>query len=106
VGRGYSDLFRCERRAATTTVYWRWDPIGVADSFPTTEYEDDRYTIRVLDSLRQRCDAKLLAEVLREIEREEIGLGGTKTGTELGQALLNWYAESRRCWTAVRHHQT
>jgi hypothetical protein len=33
-------------------LYWKWDPIGVNDSFPYTADEYDRYGPQVLSALR------------------------------------------------------
>jgi hypothetical protein len=80
-------------------LFWRWDPIGVADAFPATWDEYDRYTPRIVAVLRAGCDADAVAAELAEIEHGPIGLSrDAPTRAEAAQAIAGWYRLALDAW--------
>ncbi len=86
-------------RELRQVLYWRWDPIGVADSFPVTEFEYDAYLGGVLGLLKRDAGAEEIATYLHSVERERITLQ-TSEGTRMAVAtlLVDWYPESLARW--------
>lgn len=79
-------------------LFWRWDPIGVADEFPLTAAEYDSYVEPLATLLRDGASAALLARHLGEIERDEMGFEGRSDPLDVAELLLRWYAESLDLW--------
>jgi hypothetical protein len=84
-------------------LLWRWDPIGVADSFPNTADEYDGYAPAVADLLRRGATDTEVAEHLETVERDSLGLAGSSPDrlAYLGELLTGWFAESVTSW--ARH---
>lgn len=84
-------------------LYWRWDPIGVAEHFPITEGEYDAYAPALLSLLRKGADAQAIAEHLLNIEREQMGLDspmydGVSRVPRVAELILEWRDESIALW--------
>jgi hypothetical protein len=83
-------------------LLWRWDPIGVADYFPSTADEYDGYTPQVVQVLRNGGDADAIAAHLREVERQS--MDGPLTSPErlnsLGSLIREWYRNSQDSWAS------
>jgi hypothetical protein len=83
-------------------LFWRWDPIQVADAFPYTEGEYDDYTVTVLKALRSGEDVRA---VLLSIEREWMG-GQMSTDEHLDHVaglLVDWFGSSTAGWLEFRY---
>jgi hypothetical protein len=57
-------------------LYWRWDPIGIADAFPLSAGEYDTYAFEICEALRASGGRETVVRVLGEIQRERMGLSG------------------------------
>lgn len=72
-----------------------WDPIGV-DGIPEAADEYDRYAGEVGEMLRQGVDAPSVAEHLRRVREEYIGLGPDddylQRERRIAEQLVEWYA--------------
>jgi hypothetical protein len=81
-------------------LFWRWDPIGIADDFPNTADEYDSYPPGVVALLRLGADANLLATHLEFLERETIGLPpqDPERRTRAAELLVEWFACSVDLW--------
>jgi hypothetical protein len=79
-------------------LFWRWDPIGVADAFPATWDEYDAYAPRVVAVLRGGGDADAVAAELDAIARDVIGLPAPEAARRGAEAIVAWYAESTAEW--------
>lgn len=55
-------------------LYWRWDPIGVSESFPHTINEYDGYAGAVCMLLREEGGAGAVAEHLARAQTERMDL--------------------------------
>jgi hypothetical protein len=92
-------------------LYWRWDPIGVNDGFPTNEGEYDAYLLRVYRTLRDSAGtrdaaaqnvAKTLADIVRdEMDGDEYGVTA-KDFAEVGERIADWYSNSQYGWKELR----
>jgi hypothetical protein len=80
-------------------LFWRWDPIGVADSFPFTADEYDGYAPGVVALLRAGASEEDVADHLAFVERETIGVLDDETRcAEVAALLTGWYANSVDAW--------
>lgn len=77
-------------------LLWRWDPVGVADFFPATEDEYDMYARPLAELLGDGGDAAAVTGYLEEIERDAMNDPGVAATPELGEAIFEWYDESRQ----------
>jgi hypothetical protein len=58
-------------------LFWRWDPIGVADEFPYTEEAYDGYVMHVASLLRDEASLDAVADYLGAVERDSMGIHET-----------------------------
>jgi hypothetical protein len=83
-------------------LFWRWDPIGVADEFPYTEDEYDGYATRVASLLHDEASPEAVADYLGTVERESMGLDEKRRADahrrEVVRFILEWYPESLSRW--------
>lgn len=94
---GFSEL--CD------VLYWRWDPLGVADDFPATSGEYDSYARTLLSMLREGADAAGVAAHLLKLEHEWMGLDSpfNRDGhgvDAVADLIISWHEESIGCWLA------
>ena len=82
-------------------LLWRWDPIGVADYFPSTADEYDGYAPQVVQLLRSGGRAEAVAAHLSDVERQS--MDGPLTSPErldyLGSLIREWYENSQSSWS-------
>lgn len=81
-------------------LFWRWDPIGVDESFPITADEYDSYARELLTRLRRGAGVQQVAAYLAEVEEHSIGLrfsDDARLGA-LGQYVVDWHATSISHW--------
>jgi hypothetical protein len=81
-------------------LFWRWDPIGVSDSFPHTADEYDGYGPGVVALLRAGASEDDLADHLGFVERETIGLSTDdhRRRADVAQLLTRWFGNSVDAW--------
>lgn len=81
-------------------LYWRWDPIGVSDQFPSNADEYDAYTEALMRRMRHGADARQIARYLATAERFHMGLAGRSEDDLLTVARLieAWFSNSLWCW--------
>jgi hypothetical protein len=81
-------------------LYWKWDPIGVSDSFPQAIDEYDGYAPQVVQALRRGAAQNEISVMLETIERNRMGLGRAPSGPAkvAARRILDWYAESQDRW--------
>jgi hypothetical protein len=81
-------------------LFWRWDPIGVADAFPTTADEYDSYGPGVVALLQAGASEDDMADHLGFVERETMLLSGDDPGrrAEVAQLLASWFGNSIAGW--------
>ncbi len=84
-------------------LFWRWDPIGVADDFPVTEDEYDSYVMHVASLLRDAASLDAVADYLGTVERDSMGIHETPRAEahrrEVASFLLDsWYPNSVGRW--------
>jgi hypothetical protein len=87
-------------RELRQVLFWRWDPIGVADYFPNTVGEYDDYPPGIAALLRLGVNAEGVGEHLEFLEREPMGLAAPdpdRCGRTAG-LLVEWYANSVASW--------
>jgi hypothetical protein len=87
-------------RELRQVLFWRWDPIGVADLFPSTADEYDAYGPGVVALLRAGASEDDLADHLGFVERETIGLPSDdpERRAEVARLLTAWFANSVDSW--------
>jgi hypothetical protein len=86
-------------------LYWRWDPIGVNDEFPTTHDEYDRYADAMRDLMvAEADDGELKAGVLRSVLRAQTSMGferkpeAEEDRRRLTDLILDWRYRSIWLW--------
>lgn len=81
-------------------LLWRWDPIGVADYFPSTADEYDDYAPQLVKLLRDGADAAAVAAHLRDVERRSMDgpITSPKRLGDLGALIHEWYGVSQDSW--------
>jgi hypothetical protein len=81
-------------------LFWQWDPIGISWYFPTTADEYDGYTSGVVLLLRSGASEEELADHLRFVEREAMGLlrDDADHRAEVAQMLAAWFLRSLGSW--------
>jgi hypothetical protein len=82
-------------------VYWRWDPIGVADQFPYNADEYDQYPPQIVGALRRAESRDELVSLLRGFEHHQMGLlprDGTERLDEIASFLRAWFEHSQKSW--------
>jgi hypothetical protein len=81
-------------------LLWRWDPIGLAESFPNAAGQYDRYARELLALLREQREVDGIAGYLRETEERRMGLR-ISSDDELRAAaeyILDWRSRSVHRW--------
>jgi hypothetical protein len=80
-------------------LYWKWDPIGVSDSFPWAVDEYDGYAPQILTALRD-LDPAALETLLRQIEGETMGLPEVRKEHHRAVAavIAEWSKQSQARW--------
>jgi hypothetical protein len=88
------------KRELRQVLFWRWDPIGVSESFPATADEYDDYGPGVVALLRAGASEDDVADHLAFVERETIGLpiDHPERRAEVAERLTTWYANSVGSW--------
>jgi hypothetical protein len=81
-------------------LFWRWDPIGVDDGFPTTADEYDHYARVLLSRLRAGATGEQVAAYLLEVERSAMGqrLSDDAKLRDVGALVVAWFGESIPHW--------
>jgi hypothetical protein len=81
-------------------LYWRWDPIGVNDSFPYAVDEYDGYAPQVVEAIRRGAAQSEIAAMLVMVEQDGMGLGrgSSDLRESVVRRILHWYEESQRRW--------
>jgi hypothetical protein len=80
-------------------LYWKWDPIGVNDSFPWTYDEYDAYAGSLLELLRNGADAAKVAQHLREVAWNQMGMSRPASEVDAtAQQIVDWYPSSIDWW--------
>ncbi len=73
-------------------LYWRWDPLGVSDSFPLNAGEYDRYADELLTRLEAGARDDSVTEYLERVEREWITVGvGRARERDIGEVVAWWF---------------
>ena len=77
-------------------LFWRWDPLGVADCFPDTADEYDGYAPQLVKLLRADATEAEIAAHLAEVEHETMGLSWPRPEAlaDLAAFLKGWYESS------------
>ena len=90
-------------RELRQVLFWRWDPIGVAEAFPDTADEYDGYGPGVVALLRAGASEDDLADHLGFVERETMLLSSDDPDrrAEVAQLLASWFGNSLARW---HHH--
>ncbi|HEX2703323.1 MAG TPA: hypothetical protein VHM72_07825 [Solirubrobacteraceae bacterium] len=89
-------------RELRQVLYWRWDPIGVSREFPYATDEYDGYAPQIVSALRARATQDEIADALRSIEKDQMGLA-TASAEHLGAVaayVVEWYENSQKAWRA------
>ena len=81
-------------------LYWKWDPIGVSDSFPQAVDEYDGYAPQIVKALRIGASEDQVVELLKKIERDRMGLTGNASSLlkSTVTSLASWFEESQDRW--------
>jgi hypothetical protein len=82
-------------------LLWRWDPIGVADWFPSAADEYDSYAPHLVQVLRSGGDTDAVMTYLRNVELDAMGLSGTPPEhlREVARVIEEWYGNSQEFWS-------
>jgi hypothetical protein len=81
-------------------LFWRWDPIGVSESFPHAADEYDGYAPGVVALLRAGAGEEDLADHLGFVEREtmDLPMDDPERRVEVARLLAAWFANSVEAW--------
>jgi hypothetical protein len=81
-------------------LYWKWDPIGVSDSFPWAIDEYDGYASQILSALRDP-KANSVEQLLQEIEAGAMGLSGGRREHHrtVASTIAEWLKQSQARWS-------
>jgi hypothetical protein len=72
-------------------LYWRWDPIGVSESFPSATDEYGDYARDLTRLLRAGAGVDTIAEYLRFVEDEWIQLPtSSEARVDVARRILLW----------------
>jgi hypothetical protein len=87
-------------RELRQVLFWRWDPLGVADNFPETADEYDGYAPQVVQALRRGAEVEELMELLVGFERDSMGLSAPPLArlSPLAESLRLWFEKSQDFW--------
>ncbi len=89
-------------------LFWRWDPIGISDHFPSTVNEYDSYVDPIASLLEQEAGVDEIAAYLRAVEEADMELGredGSNDRTRsVAQLIADWHRNSMSHWLAFRVH--
>jgi hypothetical protein len=89
-------------------LFWRWDPIGVNDSFPNTIGEYTSYAGSLARLAIDGAGADTIAEALHVIERDQMGLASrdperaAQHRRAIATAILDWCEASIDRWATDR----
>ncbi len=80
-------------------LYWRWDPIDVADDFPWTKGEYHDYAGPLIALLREGATQRQVVTYLREVEVDamEMEMSSATLG-DIAAAVIKWYEGSTTMW--------
>ncbi|MDO4708485.1 MAG: hypothetical protein Q4B94_01485 [Pseudomonadota bacterium] len=83
-------------KAIDETLFYLWDPIGVADMAAVHAVRDEYcgYVTAVAAALQQGMDAQALTAYLDTLAREQMGMEGqaiSKKSQVAAKTLLGWY---------------
>lgn len=85
-------------------LFWRWDPLGVADLFPNTADEYDGYAPQVVQALRRGASETELIALLTGFERDAMGITpAAERLRELVGLLTTWFDNSLESWRRARN---
>jgi hypothetical protein len=85
-------------------LYWRWDPLGVSDSFPLSGGEYDQYAAELLSRLEAGAREDEVTAYLEWVEREWITVGaGSARERGIGEAVAWWFHCRRGTRNEARH---
>lgn len=81
-------------------LYWKWDPIGVNDSFPFAADEYDQYGPQIVQALRMGVSQDQIVDMLKAVERDRMGLSGDSGDLlrSLVTRLRGWFQQSQDPW--------
>lgn len=83
-------------------LHWKWDPIGIAHTFPWAADEYDMYAPRVADSLKSGANAEQVADLLRLIEVDRMARSDSPTVAatrrRAADSIVQWYENSQERW--------
>jgi hypothetical protein len=83
-------------------LLWRWDPIGIVDSFPNTADEYDRYACALLTRLGDNVTSSEIAAYLGDVEKSRMFFGRQHSADAdlraLSERILAWYGRSISRW--------
>ena len=85
-------------------LFWRWDPINVADEFPFPESEYDEHAVRLASLLRDGASPEAIEYHLWSEEREgwqlKDGRARKHTRQDVARYIWKWYPRSIERWLA------
>src|ERR1700722_12566788 len=81
-------------------LYWKWDPIAVADRFPYSAHEYDSYAAEVIAAVSEEHSVDRITEVFGIIENERMGLHGGSPDRRraLAADIVAWLQSSQDRW--------
>jgi hypothetical protein len=87
-------------------LYWRWDPIGVSESFPAARDEYDGYAGAVCNLLSDGAEADAIADHLAAQQAERMDLPPDDAAKaeiqRTSELLVRWYSASIGGWQENR----
>ena len=87
-------------------LFWRWDPIGVADDLPYTRGEYDSYTEPIVLKLKAGATSREIGDYLAEIEMLQMEVrSARKRRGRAAELLVQWYAASMDWWAEFGPYQ-
>lgn len=84
-----------------TLLFWRWDPIGVANFFPDRRHAYDDEAAPIVRKLKAGASAREIEAYLAARE-EELGRASVARRGRVAQALVDWYQTSVAHWRAAQ----
>ncbi|MGH2990908.1 MAG: putative bifunctional diguanylate cyclase/phosphodiesterase [Solirubrobacterales bacterium] len=83
-------------------LFWRWDPIGVADAFPATYDEYDGFARPLVRRLHDGVGKREVVAYLRSVERDQMGFPPSderdRALDAVAELIVDWYPESIERW--------
>jgi hypothetical protein len=77
-------------------LYWRWDPLGVNDSYPLNAGEYDAYAVELLSRLEAGADEDDVTGFLEGVEREWMAAGAGSARERDVASMVAWWFHCRR----------